>query len=258
MAQRRPMVAGNWKMNLDRAKAVELALAVHKEVGGTDIGVDVGVFPAFVHLDAVGAALRGARSRVFVGGQDGYMGDAGAFTGEVSMPMLTDIGATSVLVGHSERRHVLGETDAIVHQKLVAGLERGLQVVLCVGEKLDQRERGETDKVNESQVRAALSGIDAAKLKGRLVVAYEPVWAIGTGKTATPKDAQDAHVKIRAVLGSMLGGSLASEIRILYGGSVKAENARELFAGPDVDGGLIGGAALVASGFVGIVRAAAG
>jgi len=252
------MVAGNWKMNLDRARAVELALAVHKEVGGSDIGVDVGVFPAFVHLDAVGAALRAQKSRVFLGAQDGYMGESGAFTGEVSMPMLTDIGATSVLVGHSERRHVLGETDALVHQKLVAGLERGMTVVLCVGETLAQRERGETDRVNESQVRAALAGVDAARVKGRFVVAYEPVWAIGTGKTATPNDAQDAQKKIRDVLASMLGSALAGETRILYGGSVKAENARELFAGPDVDGGLIGGASLAAPGFVGIVRGAAG
>ncbi len=245
-------------MNLDRDRAIELANAVHREVGGSDIGVDVGLFPAFVHLDAVAMALATAKSKLFMGGQDGYMGDEGAFTGEVSMPMLADIGAKAVLAGHSERRHVLGENDELIHHKVVAGLEAGLIVVLCVGEKLDQREAGETDRVNRTQVRAALDGIEADRLRGKLVIAYEPVWAIGTGKTATPQDAQDAHFKIRAVMTTMFGDDLARETRILYGGSVKAENAKELFAGPDVDGGLVGGASLNASGFAGIVRAAAG
>ena len=250
------MVAGNWKMNLDRAGAVALAEAVHGEVGG-DIGVDVGVFPAFVHMDAVAATLRAAKSRVFVGAQDGYMGAEGAFTGEVSMPMIADIGATAVLVGHSERRHVIKEPDALIHQKTVAALGRGLTVVLCIGETLDQRERGETDRINELQLRSALAGLAVDRLKDRVVIAYEPVWAIGTGKTATPGDAQDAHAKIRAVLASMFGAGLAGATRILYGGSVKPDNAGEIFAGPDVDGGLIGGASLAAPGFAAIVRAAA-
>jgi triosephosphate isomerase len=252
------MVAGNWKMNLDRHRAVNLALEVHAEVGGHDLGVDVGVFPAFVHLDLVHGALHGALSRIFVGAQDGYTGAEGAFTGEVSMPMLTDVGATAVLVGHSERRHVIKESDALIHQKTLAGLAQGLTVVLCIGETLEQRERGETDRINESQVRSALAGLDAAGLKDKLVIAYEPVWAIGTGKTATPADAQNAHQKVRAVMRSMFGPAVADATRILYGGSVKADNAKELFAGPDVDGGLIGGAALSASGFAAIVRAAAG
>jgi triosephosphate isomerase len=172
--------------------------------------------------------------------------------------MLADVGASAVLVGHSERRHVIKEPDALIHQKTLAGLAQGHTVVLCVGETLEQRERSETDRINESQVRSALAGLDAAGLKDKLVIAYEPVWAIGTGKTATPADAQDAHHKIRSVMRSMFGPGVADATRILYGGSVKADNAKELFAGPDVDGGLIGGAALSASGFAAIVRAAAG
>ena len=252
------MVAGNWKMHLDRHRAVELANSVHAEVGSHDVGVDVGVFPAFVHLDLVHGALHAGLSRIFVGGQDGYMGAEGAFTGEVSMAMLKDVGATAVLVGHSERRHVIKESEALLREKTIGGLDAGLTVVLCVGETLEQRERGETDRVNESQIRSALAGLDVGRMRDRMVIAYEPVWAIGTGKTATPKDAQDAHARIRSVLGSMFGSGFAEATRILYGGSVKPENAAELFACPDIDGGLIGGAALKAAGFAAIVRAAAG
>lgn len=255
MSKRRPFVAGNWKMNTDRASGVALALDVARGVAGVTGSVDVGVCPPFVYVNAVARALRGVGSSVMIGAQDVYHEASGAFTGEVSCAMLTDVGATIAIVGHSERRHVLGETDAQINKKVRAALTAGLQCILCVGETLEQRNAGETDRVNESQLRAGLAGVTAEQL-GRLTIAYEPVWAIGTGKTATPGDAQAAHAAARKVLGSLFGGPAAQEIRIQYGGSVKADNAKELFAQPDIDGGLIGGAALNADSFVKIVLAA--
>lgn len=251
---RRSYVAGNWKMNLDRGGALELAGAVASGSGGFE-GVDVGIFPSFVHLAEIADRLAG--SRVVLGAQDGYPGEYGAFTGEVSVGMLGGLGVGSMLAGHSERRHVIGETDEIVHSKVVAALGAGLECVLCVGETIEQRRAGETDAVNERQVRAGLAGVDASAA-GRVVIAYEPVWAIGTGETATPEDAQDAHAKIRGVVGEMLGSGAAGSMRILYGGSMKPANAAELLAQPDVDGGLIGGASLKADSFLEIVSAAAG
>jgi triosephosphate isomerase len=254
---RKPYVAGNWKMHLDRAGAVALASAVAERCGGVTDRVDVGVCPTHLHLDAVAAALRSAGAAgVRLGTQDLYPGEQGAFTGEVSAWMLRDLGVATALTGHSERRHVLGETDAIVRIKTLAALEGGLECVLCVGETLEQREAGETDAVNERQVRAGLEGVTPGLASGRLVIAYEPVWAIGTGKTASADDAQQAQAKIRAVLGDVLGAEVAAATRILYGGSVKPDNAAGLFAQPDVDGGLIGGASLKPDSFEGIVRAA--
>jgi triosephosphate isomerase len=183
---RKPYVAGNWKMHLDRAGAVALASAVAERCGGVTDRVDVGVCPTHLHLDAVAAALRSAGAAgVRLGTQDLYPGEQGAFTGEVSAWMLRDLGVATALTGHSERRHVLGETDAIVRIKTLAALEGGLECVLCVGETLEQREAGETDAVNERQVRAGLEGVTPGLASGRLVIAYEPVWAIGTGKTAS-------------------------------------------------------------------------
>jgi triosephosphate isomerase len=250
---RKPIIGGNWKMNTVRATAVELAAAVAKGVSGAD--VDVAVFPPFVYLDAVAQALRDGKSRVLLGAQDVYFEPTGAFTGEVSAMQLRDIGVSIVLVGHSERRHVIGEGDEVVSRKLRAALAAGLQVVLCIGETLEQRERAETNAVNERQLRAALDGLDPKDAE-RLVIAYEPVWAIGTGRNASPADAQAAHAHIRRVLGEVCGVEGASGMRIQYGGSLKAENAPELFAQPDVDGGLVGGASLKAPEFVAICDAA--
>ena len=254
VSKRRPIVVGNWKMNTDRATGVQLALGVHKELAGLD-GVEAGVAPPFVYIEAVNAALRGAGSRVLVGAQDAYFEPSGAFTGEVSVGMVREAGASFVLTGHSERRHVLNESDELVGLKTAAVLRAGLRCILCIGEKLSEREAGQTDAVNERQLRAGLAQVQR-EWTDRLIVAYEPVWAIGTGKTATPADAQAAHAAIRNVLKAIYGGEIAAATRIQYGGSVKPQNARELFGQPDIDGGLIGGASLKVEDFVGIVKAA--
>ena len=255
MAQRRPFVGGNWKMNTNRASGSGLARAVVDGLTGLQ-GVDIAVFPPFPYLLTVGSILRDRGSAMRLGAQDLYFKPDGAFTGEVSVSMLKDCGVTVVLAGHSERRHVLGEDETIVHEKVRTILGAGLECVLCVGERLDEREAGRTDTVNEEQVRLGLREIPPEQID-RLIIAYEPVWAIGTGKTASPADAQDAQAKIRRVLAELYNREIASRTRIIYGGSVKGSNARELFAQPDVDGGLIGGASLNAAEFVAIVRGCA-
>lgn len=251
---RRPYVGGNWKMNTDRASASTLARAVVDGVRGTR-GVDIALFPPFPYVLTVGAILRERGTDVRLGAQDAYFEDDGAFTGEVSLSMLRDCSVTDVLTGHSERRHVLGEGETIVHRKTQAVLAAGMVCVLCVGERLEEREEGRTDRVNEEQVRLALRDVPQEHLE-RLVIAYEPVWAIGTGRTASPADAQDAQMKIRRVIAEMYTADHAARLRIIYGGSVKASNALDLFMQPDVDGGLIGGASLKDSEFVAIVKAA--
>ncbi len=231
--------------------------------GGTPVplsasgSIEVAVFPAFVHLDAAAATLALAKSPVALGAQDAWPEPDGAYTGEISIAMLQDLGVSAVLVGHSERRHVVGEAEDLIARKTRAVLDAGVTCVLCVGETLDQRDAGVTDRVNESQTRSALAGVTLAD-PARLVVAYEPVWAIGTGRTATPADAQAAHARLRAVLADVLGSDAAGAIRIIYGGSVKPDNARELFARPDIDGGLIGGASLDHAGFLTICGSARG
>jgi triosephosphate isomerase len=253
-AQRKPFVGGNWKMNTDRASGADLGGAVAREVHGAS-GVDVAVFPPFPYLLPVGEAVRG--SGVILGAQDVYHQASGAFTGEVSVGMLADCGVGAVLAGHSERRHVIGEDDRAVNRKVRATLAGGMVSVLCVGETLEQREAGETDAVNERQTRLGLAEVSEEDM-ARVVIAYEPVWAIGTGRTATPEDAQDAHAKIRGVVSQLFGEAVASSVRIIYGGSMKPDNAEALMAQPDIDGGLIGGASLKAADFAAIVRAGAG
>lgn len=253
---RKPIVGGNWKMNTARRSALDLALETSRLAAEPlRRGVEVAVFPPFVYLDAVGAALRDAGSTVLLGAQDVFHETSGAFTGEISAEQLRDVGASIVLTGHSERRHVIGESDELVGRKTRAALGAGLRVILCVGETLEQRERGETDYVNERQLRAGLEGVGAPDLD-RVVVAYEPVWAIGTGRNASPADAQAAHAQIRRVLFELYGVGVAGQVRVQYGGSVKPDNAGELFAQPDVDGGLIGGASLKAADFAAICAAA--
>jgi triosephosphate isomerase len=255
MPNRRPLIGGNWKMNTSRATAAELGRAVIDGLVGLQ-GVDVVVFPPFPYLLSVGSILRERGSTIRLGAQDVYFQPDGAFTGEVSTAMLRDCGVSFVLTGHSERRHVLGESENLVHAKTRAVLAAGLECVLCVGEKLEEREDNRTDMVNEEQVRLALRDIPAEQVD-RLTVAYEPVWAIGTGKTASAADAQDAQAKIRRVLADLYSADIASRTRIIYGGSVKSSNARDLLSQPDIDGGLIGGASLQATEFVAIVKAAA-
>jgi triosephosphate isomerase len=253
MADRTPTIGGNWKMNLHTAEAKALAEALAEKVK-TD-AVEVTVFPAFPYLQLVAATLRDAGSSIHVGAQDCYFEANGAYTGEVSLSMLQDVGVDTVLVGHSERRHVIGESDVLVNEKVRAALDAGMNVVLAIGEKLEQREAGQTDAVNAGQLGYGLAGVSAEQMS-KVVIAYEPVWAIGTGKTATPEDAQNAHAAIRAYLAHAYGQAVADTVRIQYGGSMKPANAGELLAQPDIDGGLIGGAALKADDFMGIIAAA--
>ena len=250
---RKPFVAGNWKMNLTRAEAVALGAALAAKVREFP-GVDIGVVPAFVHHDCVGQAVN--TSGVLLGAQDVCAEKNGAFTGAVSTAMLIDLAVQFVLVGHSERRHVFGESDAVVNKKLLAVMNAGLMVVLCVGEKIEERQANKTFDVCKTQLVEGLKGFDKAKA-GQLVIAYEPVWAIGTGLTATKEQAQEVHAFIRAELGKIFDPATAAGVRIQYGGSVKASNALELMSQPDVDGALVGGASLKAEEFLGIISAAA-
>jgi triosephosphate isomerase len=255
MSDRKPFVGGNWKMNTNRTSGSDLARGVVDGLMTID-GVDVAVFPAFPYLLTIRSILRDRGSSVRLGAQDVAFQSDGAFTGEVSLNMLKDCGTQVVLAGHSERRHVIGEKDELVNKKLRATLDAGLEAILCVGETLDERVAGHQDIVTTRQVRTGLAEIPAPMLE-KLIIAYEPVWAIGTGKTATPQDAQDAHAGIRAQLARMYNQDLAHRIRIIYGGSLKPDIANDIFAQPDVDGGLVGGASLNAADFVNICKSAA-
>jgi len=252
---RKPFVGGNWKMNTDKASAVELAKGVAAAFNNTD-AVDVAVFPPFPYLGYVAEALCEAGSQIKVGAQDVYTEANGAFTGEVSLDMLKDLGVSVVLTGHSERRHVIGETDADVNAKTLAALSAGFEVILCVGEKMEEREAGKTDAVNLGQTALGLAGVTAEQM-AKVTIAYEPVWAIGTGLTATPQDAQAAHKAIREGLTLLYSKDIADSVRIQYGGSMKPGNAPELIGQADIDGGLIGGASLKPADFAGILSAAA-
>jgi triosephosphate isomerase len=249
---RTKFIAGNWKMFTTAASARELAAAVVQGVGGLD-GVHVAVCPPFPYLLAVGEILK--HSRVLLGAQDVFPEREGAYTGEVSPGMLLDCGCRYVIVGHSERRHILGETDAFINRKVEAARAAGLRVILCVGETLADREGNRTEQVLEAQLAGGLAGLQAAALEG-LVIAYEPVWAIGTGRNATPEQAQAAHAFIRRWVGNQFGEETAVRLPIQYGGSAKPENVASLLHQPDVDGALVGGASLKADQFLAIVRAA--
>lgn len=250
---RHMFVAGNWKMNTLSRSAVELAGALAKAVPAKLAHVDVAVCPPFPYLSAVGAAVSG--SGVELGAQNVWFENPGAYTGEIAIDMLLDVGCRWVILGHSERRQILGETDGLISKKAVASLSKGLPVVLCVGETLDQRQGGQTEKVLDSQMQGSLAGVDERSI-GQVVIAYEPVWAIGTGVTATTEQAQSAHLHLRRWLESRYNPGIAAATRILYGGSVKAQNAQSLLEQPDVDGALVGGASLKADDFLPIIRAA--
>jgi len=245
---RRPFIAGNWKMNLGCQDAVRLAQQI-REVLGSLPDRDVAVCPTFVSLGAVAQVLEG--SPIQVGGQDCARFDDGAYTGEVSATILRSTGARLVILGHSERRHVMGETDEVVRAKMGKAREHGLRPILCVGETLEEREAGRTLEVVERQVRKGLEGFGAPDL-AETTVAYEPVWAIGTGKVATPEQAQEVHAAIRGWL-KELGGAVGEDMRIQYGGSVKPSNVNGLMAMRDIDGALVGGASLKADDFAELV-----
>lgn len=251
---RRLFVAGNWKMNTTLSSGVALAQAVAADVRATKPAVDVAVFPPFPYLLAVWDVVQG--TGVWLGAQNMHAAAPGAFTGEVASTMLKDCGCEWVILGHSERRQFFGDTDAVINQKIQAALAAQLKVIFCVGELLAEREAGKTESVLDTQMSGGLKGIDAASL-ANLVIAYEPVWAIGTGVTATPAQAEASHAFLRSWLSRNYNPVLAETVRIQYGGSVKPDNARELLSQPNVDGALVGGASLKPDQFCPIIRAAA-
>ncbi len=237
-------IAGNWKMNLDKAGSVKLARDLVAALKGKSNKYMVGV--PFVYLDAVAQVLKG--SNILLGSQDMAATANGAHTGEVSAEMLKDIGVQVVILGHSERRHEIGESDELINKKVRRALEQGLEVVLCIGELLEDREAGNAEQVCAFQLSADLAGVSEEQMK-KVTIAYEPVWAIGTGKTATPADAEAIHKFVRGYIAKLYNQKVADETIIQYGGSMKASNAAELLAQPDIDGGLIGGASLKAETF---------
>ena len=248
---RKIIIAGNWKMNKDHKEAAELARGVVEKVGEVT-GVDVAVCPTFTSLASVADVVNG--TNVALGAQDMFWEEKGAYTGEISANMLLTLGCRFVILGHSERRQYFGETDETVAKKVRAAIAAGLTPIVCVGETKEERESGVTQDVVGRQVRGAFEGMSASEFAGT-VVAYEPVWAIGTGLTATTEQAQEVHAFIRGLLVDIFDSETADKTRIQYGGSMKPGNARELLQQPDIDGGLIGGAALDAGSFEEIVRA---
>jgi triosephosphate isomerase len=250
---RKQYIAGNWKMNLTLDEARGIARKLCDVIADAE-SVDIGVFPPFVYLKDVCDIL--SDSKVFVGAQNMNMEERGAFTGEVSGKMLRDIGCTHVIIGHSERRTIYHETDSIINSKLKAALLNNLQPILCVGESQEERDADKTREVVEGQLSGGLLNLNPEQVKG-LTIAYEPVWAIGTGKTATPEQANEVHAFIRNTMKSKYGNDTAQSIRIQYGGSVNAENAKDLLGQPEIDGALVGGASLDSNSFLDIVSDAA-
>jgi triosephosphate isomerase len=239
---RKPFIAGNWKMNMNTASAVSLASGLVKEC------------PPFVYLQAVAAAL--SASNIALGSQNVYFEESGAFTGEISCDMLKDVCCTYAIIGHSERRHVMGETDELINKKISAAINSGLLPIFCVGELLEERQAGTTNDVVARQVKKGLEGICDERIQA-VTIAYEPVWAIGTGLTATPEQAQEVHAMIRGLLTELYGKDIAQSLRIQYGGSAKPGNTAELMGQPDVDGLLVGGASLKVEDFAAMVKTVA-
>jgi len=251
---RRPMMAANWKMNKLVGEARDYVEQLLPRIEGAE-GVDVAIFAPFTSLGEVVRLTRG--TAVVAGAQNFFYEDSGAFTGEVSAPMLEDVGVGAVIVGHSERREIFEETDETVGRKAARAVSAGLLPIVCVGETKEERDSGSMWKKVSGQVRAVFEHLDAGEADGEAIVfAYEPVWAIGTGETATPEDAQDAIGRIRGLLGDIGGEDFAEEVRILYGGSIKPGNVDDIMAQKDVDGGLVGGASLEAKSFAELVNGA--
>lgn len=246
------LIAGNWKMNTDAATGTHLATDLAAAASGASLGeVALAVCPPYVHLQAVGEAL--GDSGIALGAQNVHHEEEGAYTGEVSARMLTSVGCSYAIVGHSERREYVGETDEEICAKIAIAMKHGLTPILCVGETKTQRDAGDAKSVVKTQLTGALDGIPVTDAN-ELVIAYEPIWAIGTGDTATPEQANDMHAFIRQILGDLYDEGLAASIHVLYGGSMKPHNAEELLSQPDVDGGLVGGASLDADSFVAIAE----
>ncbi|RKY05578.1 triose-phosphate isomerase [Candidatus Poribacteria bacterium] len=247
---RMPLIAGNWKMNKTVGEAVQLVEELKKLVADVK-DVEIAVAPPFTALYPVAQALKG--SNIKLAAQDVFWEDSGAYTGEISPVMLKDLGCQYVIVGHSERRQYFGETNETVNRKVKAVLRHGMRPIMCVGEKLEEREAGKTMEVVKDHVVGGLEGLSEEEME-RVVIAYEPVWAIGTGRTATPQQAQEVHQFIRELLAEMFSKETAERVRIQYGGSIKPENIAGLMAQPDIDGGLVGGASLQAESFAKIVK----
>jgi triosephosphate isomerase len=249
---RKKFIAGNWKMNTLRADGVALAAAIAKAVGAAS-NVEVAVCPPTAYLSAIGQAIAG--SAVGLGAQNCYHEAKGAFTGEVSPAMLVDVGCKYVILGHSERRQIFKETSGDVNRKVLGALAAGLTPIVCVGETLEERQAGQTTAVVRGQIEHSLAGMSPEQVI-KLVIAYEPIWAIGTGVVATPQQAEEVHADLRKLLETRYNSAVASSVRIQYGGSVNAENAATLLAQPNIDGALVGGASLKADSFLAIVAAA--
>jgi triosephosphate isomerase len=249
---RRLFIAGNWKMNLNRGQSLSLVQSLVESLRGVS-DVDIAVCPPAVYLGELGKALHA--TNIGLGAQNVNSKTEGAYTGEISCSMLKDVGCRYVILGHSERRAIYGETDSMVNEKLHAVLAAGLTPIVCVGETLEQREAGQTQQVVRSQCMGSLAGLTEDQML-KTVLAYEPVWAIGTGKTASPAQAEEVHKDIRSLLETQFSVGIAQKIIVLYGGSVKADNAQELLSEPNIDGALVGGASLKQDSFEGIIKAA--
>jgi triosephosphate isomerase len=247
---KRYLIAGNWKMNKTTGEAIELAQKLVESLKDVN-DRDILICPPFTALYSVYQVIKG--TNIKLGAQDVFYENSGAFTGEISPIMLKDVGCEYVIIGHSERRHIIGETDELINKKIKAAINNGLKVILCVGELLEEREAGKTLEVVKTQLEKGLNGVSKEEMKN-IVIAYEPVWAIGTGKTAKPEDAQEVHAYIRELLSKLYSKEIADETIIQYGGSVKASNIDSLMAMPDIDGALVGGASLVAEEFTRIVK----
>ena len=249
---RKKVIAGNWKMNNDINGTVNLISEMKKELSGKKLNADVIVCPPFTNLETTFALVKD--SPIKLGAQNMYFEESGAFTGEVSPSMLKSVGCEFVILGHSERRTIFGESNQVINKKIKTAIKHGLKPIFCIGETLEEREKGVTFQVIETQVKGGLEGLSENDL-ANLIIAYEPVWAIGTGKVATPQQAQEVHKFIRELIVKMYSQHFASQLVIQYGGSVKADNAKELLSQPDIDGALVGGACLKADSFAKIIEA---
>ncbi|TWT29931.1 triose-phosphate isomerase [Blastopirellula retiformator] len=249
---RRPFIAGNWKMNSTRADGIALVQGIASNLPA-DCSVEVAVCPPSIYLDAIVSAA--GDSPIGVGAQNIYFEASGAFTGEVSAAMLKDVGCQYVILGHSERRHIFGESSSLINKKVHAALAGGLIPIVCVGELLEERESNKTADVVAEQFYGSLAGVSAEQME-TIVLAYEPVWAIGTGKVATPEQAEAVHADLRKVIATRYNSAVADKVRIQYGGSVKPDNAAELLSQPNIDGALVGGASMKADSFLGIIAGA--
>ncbi len=250
---RKIVVAGNWKMNKNLNETASLISEIKKALSENKVNADVIICPPFISLETASSLVKG--TSIKLGAQNMYFEDSGAFTGEISADMLKSVGCEYVILGHSERRTIFGETDETINKKLKKALQAGLKPIFCIGETLEEREGGITNSIVERQVKNGLAGISEADL-GNIIIAYEPVWAIGTGKVASKEQAQEVHAFIRNLIKSLYSVQAAEKIIIQYGGSVKPDNAKELLSQPDIDGSLVGGACLKADSFMAIIQSA--